>query len=230
MKKIVSIFLVIAISALFAVPCFAQDKWDELLVESARVFEEMTDMPDEGIPQSLIEDCYAIAIFPSTVSGGFIIGAKYGQGVIVAKDHATGKWSYPAVFNLAGGSFGWQIGGQAIDTILLIMSERGLNGLLQSKFKLGGDAAIAAGPVGRDAEAATDLQLKGGILTYSRSRGLFIGLKLAGSVVSFNEEANTSLYEPGVSARTVLIEQKVSKPEYSFRLMKSLSVYEEIKK
>ena len=204
---------------------FSDNKWDNLLIESGRVFEEMTDMPDEGIPQSLLKDAYAVAIFPSTVSGGFIFGGKYGQGAIVAKNKSTGSWSAPCVFNLAGVSWGLQIGGQATDVILLIMSERGLDGLLQSKLKLGGDAAISAGPVGRDAGAATDLQLKGGILSYSRSRGAFIGAKLEGAVISPNGEANSYLYDGQVSAKNILIEEKVAPTESASRLMRDLSKY-----
>ena len=202
-----------------------QDKWDNLLVESAKIFEEMTEMPDEGIPSSLIEDCYAVAIFPSVIEGGFIIGGQYGEGLIVAKDKKTGRWSAPALFNIAGGSFGWQIGGQAIDTILLIMSERGLDGIIQSKFKLGADAAISAGPMGRDVEVATDLQFKGGILSYSRSRGAFIGLKLEGAVVSFNKKGNNSLYKKGVTVQEILINKKVRPSKYADRLMKDLKKY-----
>ncbi len=223
-------FLCFAVIFLFTVPaltaeCSDHTKWDNLLVESAKVFDEMTKMPEDSIPEGLIKDCYAIAIFPSTISGGFVIGGTYGQGVIVERDRDKRKWGAPAVFNLAGGSFGWQIGGQAVDVILLIMNERGLDGLLQSKFKLGGDAAIAAGPVGRNAEASTDLQLKGGILSYSRSRGLFIGLKLEGSVIYFNKEGNYSLYTAGITAKEILEGKKITLPESSERLIKELSRY-----
>ena len=178
----------------------------------------MTMMPEEGIPEDLIKKCSAIAIFPSTIGGGFIVGVDYGQGVILAKDKKTGKWSAPAIFNLGGASFGWQIGAQATDTILLVMSERGLNGLLKSKFKLGADASVAAGPVGRKAEAATDIQLKGGILSYSRSKGAFIGLKLEGTGISFNREANSMLYKKQVSPRSILIDKTV-KPTASAEML-----------
>ncbi len=225
MRKLVSVLLLAMFILSISTPCYSQDKWENLLVESAKVFEEMTEMPDEGIPVSLLKDCHAIAIFPSTVGGGFIVGGKYGQGVIVAKDKKTNQWSAPAIFTVAGGSFGWQIGGQATDIILLVMSERGLDGILQSKFKLGGDASVAAGPLGRDVEASTDLQLKGGILAYSRSRGLFAGIKLEGVVMSFNKEANSSLYGTDVSSRDILINAKVESPKYAERLNKNLKKY-----
>ncbi len=223
MKKIFC-FLLAAVFC-FTANSFAGDKWDNLMVESARVFEEMTQMPDEGIPESLLKDAYAVAIFPSTLSGGFIFGGKYGQGVILTKNKANGSWSAPAVFNLAGMSWGLQIGGQATDVILLIMSERGLDGLLRSKFKLGGDASVSAGPVGREAAAATDLQLKGGILSYSRSRGAFIGVKLEGAVISPNSEANSILYKGEVSSRNILVENKVKPTESASRLMGDLKKY-----
>ena len=170
MKKTLAMLVVLTLVISVSTPCFSQSKWDELIVESARVFEEMTMMPEEGIPSSLLKKCHAMAIFPSVVGGGFIVGGEWGQVIVIRKDAKTGSWSPPAVFNMEGASFGWQIGGQATDTILLIMTERGLDGLLKSKLKLGGDASVAAGPLGRDIEAGTDLQLKGAILAYSRSR------------------------------------------------------------
>jgi lipid-binding SYLF domain-containing protein len=224
-RRIVALALVGVFIFTSASSSFAQDKWENLLVESAKVFEEMTQMPDEGVPSDLIRDAHAIVILPSTVGGGFILGGKYGQGVILAKSRGARGWSAPAVFNLAGASLGWQIGGQATDIILLVMTERGLDGLLQSKFKLGGDASVAAGPVGREAEASTDLQLKGGILSYSRSRGAFIGVKLEGAMLSLNKEANTSLYGKELSARDILIKRSVEPPAYADRLMKNLKRY-----
>ena len=225
MKKILSSILVFAFVIGMCALSHAEDKWGNLVIESAKVFEDMTKMPEDGIPENLVKDCYAVAIFPSTIGGGFIVGGKYGQGVIVVKDKAASKWSAPAVFNLAGASFGWQIGGQATDIVLLVMSERGLDGLLSSKFKLGADASVAAGPVGRDAEAATDLQLKGGILSYSRSRGAFVGLKLEGAVISANSEANTSLYGASISARDILLSKKTEPTKAAGRLLDYLSKY-----
>jgi lipid-binding SYLF domain-containing protein len=145
--------------------------------------------------------------------------------VILAKDKKTNKWSAPAVFNLGGASFGLQIGGQATDIILLVMSERGLDGLLQSKLTLGADAAVSAGPVGRDAQASTDLQLKGGIFSYSRSRGAFIGVKLEGAVISYNSEANQALYDKAVSAQDLLISKSLESPKSAERLLQNLTKY-----
>ncbi|MFC1480400.1 lipid-binding SYLF domain-containing protein [Candidatus Omnitrophota bacterium] len=223
-KKILTLFVVL--SFIFsAAPSFAENKWDNLLIETARVFEEMTEMPEEGIPASSIKNAYAIAIFPSVIGGGFIIGGKYGQGIVIARDGAKGSWGAPAVFNLGGASFGWQIGGQATDTVLIIRNQRGLDGLLSSKFKLGGDASVAAGPWGRDAQAATNLQLKGMIWSYSRSRGAFVGLKLAGSVMTLNNTANKALYGGSYSSKEILLENKVKAPASADRLLKDLAKY-----
>jgi len=224
MKKLLCILTAISVVMFFAPRAHAeQTKWDDLLIDSARVFEEVMQMPEKSIPKSLLNDCQAIAIFPSTVSGGFIIGAKFGQGVVLYKDKAGKTFSAPAFFDIGGGSFGLQIGGQATDIVLVIMSERGVDGLLKSKFKLGADAGVAAGPIGRDAQVDTDLQLKGTIFSYSRSRGLFAGVKLEGAIVSPNKEANRSMYKKDLSAKEILIEGKVKATESAQRLIKDLT-------
>jgi lipid-binding SYLF domain-containing protein len=224
LKKVLSVFLAVSFLLSFTTS-FADTKWDNLLIESARVFEEMTEMPEEGIPASSIKNAYAIAIFPSVVGGGFIIGGNYGQGIVIARDKSKKGWGAPAVFNLGGASFGWQIGGQATDTILIMRNERGLDGLLQSKFKLGGDASVAAGPWGRDASATTDLQLKGMIWSYSRSRGAFIGLKFSGAVITPNHDANESLYGEYYPVKEILVENKVQPTASANRLLKDLAKY-----
>ena len=140
------------------------DELDERVENAQAVLTEIMDMPEKGIPYQLFDSCEAIAVIPHVVKAGFVIGGKYGKGVVSAKDKKTGKWSAPAFFTLAGGSYGFQAGVQAIDLVLLIMSERGLDGMLQSKVKLGADIGVAAGPVGRRAEAGTDLLLKAEIL------------------------------------------------------------------
>ena len=131
----------------------------------------------------------------------------------------------PGIFTIAGGSLGWQIGGQATDIVLLIMNKRSVDGILQGKFKLGVDADVAAGPVGRTAEASTDIQLKGGILSYSRSRGLFIGIKLQGDVITQHWDGDTELYGKSLSAREILLENKASMPKAADRILKVLSKY-----
>lgn len=199
------------------------NKWAKLVDESGNVLAEIQKMPDQSIPENLLKKCEGIAIFPSTVSAGFGIGAKYGQGIIMVKNNSWNRWSSPAVFTLAGGSVGWQIGGQATDIVLLIMNRRSVDGLLQGKFKLGADASVAAGPVGRDAEASADIQLKGGILAYSRSRGLFIGIKLEGAVIKEHNEGNEELYGKKLSAEEILIQNKAAMPREANGLLRLLN-------
>ncbi len=226
MRKVYVLLLVGALTAsmlLTGAKAYA-DKWEDLITEAGKVLKEVNAMPDTGIPTDLLRKCRGIAIFPSTIGGGFIIGAKYGQGVMLYKDN-NGNWSPPAVFNIGGGSFGWQIGGQATDSILIIMSDRGVDGFLASKLTLGADASVAAGPVGRDAAAATDLQLKGGIFSYSRSRGAFIGLKLEGAGITQNKEGDKALYKADVTAKEILKGGKVQPTPAGASLITEIQSY-----
>ena len=202
-----------------------ENKWTRLVDESGKVLSEVQQMPDQGIPEDLLDKCQAVAVFPSTISAGLVIGGQYGQGIIMVREENSGKWSTPAIFTIAGGSFGWQIGGQATDIVLLIMNRRSIDGILQGKFKLGADASVAAGPVGRSAEASTDVQLKGGILSYSRSRGLFIGIKLEGAVIAQHWDGDEELYGKPLSAREILLENKARMPQSADRILKLLSKY-----
>lgn len=227
MKKCLVIVSVIAIlsCAFTALDACADNKWTNLVEESGKVLADIQQMPDQGIPEDLLKSCRAIAIFPNTVSGGFVIGGKYGQGVIMVRDEDSGKWSAPAVFTIAGGSFGWQIGGQATDFVLLIMSRRSVDGILEGKLKLGADAAVAAGPVGRAAEASIDIQLKGGILSYSRSRGLFAGAKLEGAVITEQWEADETIYGKALSAKQILLKNEARMPKSAAGILKVLDKY-----
>lgn len=205
--------------------CAADNKWTRLVTESGLVLDQIQQMPDQNIPDNLLRDCSAIAIFPSTISAGFVLGGKYGQGIIMVKDAKTRKWSPPAIFTIAGGSLGFQIGGQATDFVLLVMNRRSVDGILDGQFKLGADASVAAGPVGRAAEASTDAQLKGGILSYSRSRGLFAGVKLEGAVITQHWDGDKELYGKSFSAREIMLENKVKMPESAEELLKVLNKY-----
>ena len=227
MKKFFLIALIAALAFSFVIPAnsYAENKWSNLVEESGKVLADIHEMPDQGIPEDLMRSARAIAIFPNTVSGGFVIGGKYGQGIIMVRDEKNGKWSPPAVFTIAGGSFGWQIGGQATDFVLLVMSKRGVDGILEGKFKLGADASLAAGPVGRAAEASTDIQLKGGILSYSRSRGLFAGAKLEGAMIDQVWEANETIYGKAFSAKQILIKNEAKMPKSAEGVLKVLDKY-----
>ncbi|HEY0728360.1 MAG TPA: lipid-binding SYLF domain-containing protein [Pyrinomonadaceae bacterium] len=159
---------------------------------ASETFTEIMNVKDKAIPQELLDTAEAIAVFPGVIKAAFVIGGRGGQGVISRR--VKGGWSAPAFFNLGGGSFGPQIGAQKTDYILLIMNENGLNGLLKDKFELGGEAAIAAGPVGREAAASTNPRLDAGILSYSRSKGAFIGAALKGAVISPDNDLNEAVY------------------------------------
>lgn len=227
MRKIVILLNIVSLFFLSVNMAIAEtNKWTELVAESGRVLADIQQMPDQGIPEDLLKDCAAIAIFPSTISAGFGIGGKYGQGIIMVRDEKNGRWSSPAVFDLFGGSIGWQIGGQATDFVLLIMNRRSIDGILQGKFKLGADASVAAGPIGRAAEISTDVQLKGGILSYSRSRGLFAGAKLEGAIIVENWDGNKELYDNDFSAREIMLENKTKMPESADVALKVLNKYQ----
>jgi len=171
--------------------------------EAAETFTEIMNVREKAIPKELLDKAEAIAVFPGVVKAAFIVGGRGGQGVISRR--VKGGWSAPAFFNLAGGSFGAQIGAQKTDYVLLIMNEEGLNGLLKDKFELGGEVSVAAGPVGREAAASTNPRLNAGILSYSRSKGLFIGAALKGAVISPDNDLNTAVY--GMKASEVLSSQ-----------------------
>src|ERR671918_406451 len=168
--------------------------------DAAKTFTEIMNVKDKAIPQELLDTAEAIAVFPGVIKAAFLVGGRGGQGVISRR--IKKGWSPPAFFNLGGGSFGPQIGAQRTDYILLIMNEEGLNGLLKDKFELGGEASIAAGPVGREAAASTNPRLDAGILSYSRSKGVFIGAALKGAVITPDNDLNEAIY--GKKAEEVL--------------------------
>lgn len=171
-------------------------------VDSAtEVFEEVMKIDDKSIPQDILNKAYAVVVFPGTLKGAFIFGASSGKGVAVRK---IGKnWSAPAFLNIGGGSVGFQIGGQKIDYILVIMNAEGLEGLLEDKFEIGGEASVAAGPVGRTTAASTNITLDASILSYSRSQGAFAGVSLKGAVIKQDKSINRAIY--GKSAKELLI-------------------------
>jgi lipid-binding SYLF domain-containing protein len=164
------------------------------LKTSATVLTEIMSAPDKGIPDELLEKAQCIVIVPGIKKAAFIVGGKYGKGFIECR-RASGKgWSAPAAVKVEGGSFGFQIGGSETDAIMLVMNKRGAEKLLSSKFTLGADASVAAGPVGRSASADTDLKMQAEILTYSRSRGVFAGVALDGATLRPDNETNTEMY------------------------------------
>jgi lipid-binding SYLF domain-containing protein len=179
--------------------------------DAATVFGEIMAAEDKSIPATILNKASGIAIFPSTIKAGFVVGGMRGRGIISARG-ASG-WSAPAFLTLTGGSFGLQIGGQAADIILVINGDRGLQNLVSNQFKIGADASIAAGPVGRDAQAATDLQLRAQILSYSRARGLFAGVTINGSTIRQDADANQRFYGSRLTTRQIVFEGKAGSPE-----------------
>ncbi len=195
---------VVCLSLAFSTVSPARDRNDPAsqATKAARVFREIMQTPDKGVPRSILNKAMCVAVFPSVIKGGFVVGGRYGRGVASCRTKVG--WSAPAYFNLAGGSFGLQIGAQATDFIFLFMNDGGMNSLLKSKFEIGGDASAAAGPVGRQAGASTDLFLGSQILTYSRSKGLFAGLELKGTVINRDNDDMRSAYGTSTTTEQVL--------------------------
>lgn len=202
MKKLT--ILMLFGSLVFSVSAYADKKEEvERAQNAAKAFREIMEAPDQTIPKELLDRSYCVAVFPSVKKGGFVVGGQFGRGLVSCRKPSSG-WSAPAYFTIGGGSFGLQIGAQAVDLVLLIMNEDGVNGLLKSKFEIGAGAAATAGPVGRNAAASTDATLNAQILSYSRSKGLFAGLELKGSVLKEDEGANKDVYGRAVSAKDIL--------------------------
>jgi len=187
------------------------------------VFGEIMGAEDNAIPKSILSKAEGIAIFPDTLKGGFVVGGLRGRGILSA--HSPEGWSAPAFFEIKGGSVGLQIGGQATDFVLLFMNEGGMQSLLSDKFELGGDASVAAGPVGRTTSATTDIKMDAQILSYSRSKGLFAGVSLKGSVISPEKSDMKGTYGEGVTAQTVLAASNDRAPMEVRTFAKTLTEY-----
>ena len=194
-------------SALFfctSFAAFAQANEEKRVNNATDVMREIMSIPERGIPPSLFNDIHGIAVFPKMVKVGFVAGGRFGKGILVTHT-GEGSWSDPVFVELFGGSVGFQIGVQSTDVILVFKTKKSIEGIVKGKFTLGADAAVAAGPVGREAGADTDITLKAEIYSYSRSRGLFAGVSLEGSGLQVDDESNGSYYgKPGISAEDIL--------------------------
>jgi len=197
-------FAVAFLSGVLAMPLLAQKDADARLKAATENLQEMMNASDKGIPQDLISKASCVVVVPNSKAGGFIIGGQYGKGFFTCRKSSGVGWSAPGALRVSGGKFGLLIGGKETDVIMLVMNQTGMEHLLSSKFKLGGEAAAAAGPVGRDSTAMTDAQMHAEILTYSRSRGVFGGLDLAGDAVTEDSEANRELYGKDISNKQIL--------------------------
>lgn len=184
----------------------AQSDEARRISDAITVLGETMGADDQSVPRSIMQQAEGVAIFPSLLKGGFIIGGQRGRGVLSVRDPQTRQWSAPAFLTITGGSFGVQIGGQAVDLILVVKDRRGLEQLVSNQFKIGADAAVAAGPVGRDAGAATDVQMRAKILSYSRTRGLFAGVTINGATIRQDRDANDRFYGMGYRTSQIVFE------------------------
>ena len=224
-KSIIASVLTMVFALAFSARAANDETKDEDRIRnSGVVMTEILNIPDD-IPQDLLDKAECVVVFPSVLKAAFIVGASYGRGVMTCRsgDNFNGPWGAPSMMALEGGSFGLQIGGQATDFVLLVMNDRGANGILSSKVKLGGDASVAAGPVGRDASAETDVSLRAEILSYSRARGVFAGVSLEGSTIRPDNDANEKVYGQKVSAKAIVLENETRVPPAADRLVSTLN-------
>jgi len=213
MKRFAGVVCALAVTASSVAAFGASDraKLDDRLGSARAVIDEVMSTPDRGIPQSILSGASCVVVIPAYKKGAFVVGAQYGQGAATCR--TPRGWSAPVFVQLAGGSFGWQIGGQSTDLVLVAMNQHGLEDMLKSKFKIGGDAAAAAGPVGRNAQAGTDWKLNAEFLTYSRSKGLFAGIDLDGTVLSQNSDDTRTFYGADIPFEQVLHGGQVTPPD-----------------
>src|SRR6184192_81489 len=213
MRKSLALVVLIAMASTFTFAAAKDEKEEDRVKEAGQTLKEIINIPD-NIPKDLIDRAECVIVLPSVKKGAIGIGGSYGRGVMVCRagEHFTGRWGAPAMYALEGINFGFQLGGQATDFVLLVMNPRGAESLMGSKVKLGGDASAAAGPKGRTATAATDVVMRAEILSYSRSRGLFAGVSLEGSTLRPDNGANEKLYGKKVTAQEILREGKVGRP------------------
>ena len=217
--------ILLAVLPFFAEVASASDqtKDDDRLRNCGTVLKEILDVPDD-IPQDLLDKADCVVVFPSVLKAAFIVGGSYGRGAMSCRkgENFKGPWGAPTMMALEGGSFGFQIGGQATDFVLLVMNESGASGILSSKVKLGADASVAAGPVGRDASADTDATLRAEILSYSRARGLFAGISLEGSTIRPDNGDNRRVYGRKIPARSIVLSGAVAVPPVAEQLISTL--------
>jgi lipid-binding SYLF domain-containing protein len=230
MKKMFSFLLAFALAGLLPIftpaPIRADNKEhdDDRLENSGMVMKEILDIPDD-VPQSLLDKADCVVVIPSVLKAAFIVGGSYGRGAMTCRsgDDFQGPWGAPTMMALEGGSFGFQLGAQATDFVLLIMNQEGAGSILSSKVKLGADASAAAGPKGRDAEADTDVAMRAEVLTYSRARGLFAGISLEGSTLRPDNDANERIYGMKIPAKDIALHGAVPIPQSAISLTATLN-------
>jgi len=220
MKASISLLL---LSILLGPPAFSQNKENDRIKNAGAVMSEILNVPD-NIPQDLLDKAECVIVLPSVLRFAIVFGGSYGRGVMTCRsgNEFKGTWGSPTMMALEGGSFGFQLGGQATDFVLLVMNPRGADSILSSKVKLGAGVSAAAGPKGRDISAATDAALRAEVLSYSRSRGLFAGMYLEGSTLRPDNDANKRVYGNAISAKEIVLEGKVSPPPAAQELLSVL--------
>jgi SH3 domain-containing YSC84-like protein 1 len=218
------IFLLMSVMMLVGLPASAQKDENNRLKNAGQVMTEILNIPDD-IPKDILDKAECVIVLPSVLKFAIGFGGSYGRGVMTCRsgEHFGGPWSAPSMMALEGGSFGFQLGGQATDFVLLVMNQRGASSILTSQVKLGGDLAAAAGPKGRDAAASTDVTMRAEILSYSRSRGLFAGISLEGSTLRPDNDGNERLYGKGVTAKDIVIDSKIHAPASARLLVSTLN-------
>lgn len=227
MKRVVAV-----LTGLLLIPAFSwAEKETDRVEEAGTVMSEILNIPDD-IPPDLLDKAECVVVLPSVKKLAIGIGGNYGRGVMTCRTglHFTGHWSAPAMYALEGANIGFQLGGQETDFVLLVMNPRGAESLMKSKVKLGADAAAAAGPKGRDAQAATDVVLRAEILSYSRSRGLFAGVSLEGTTLRSDGGANENLYGQKLTAREIVRQNKVKAPPSARKLLSVLQKHSPVNK
>lgn len=202
----------VSVVATAGVRVLAQSEQAERIQHATTVLDEIMEAPDQAIPASVFEKAEAIVVFPSTIRGGFVLSAHRGKGIISVRDRASNTWSLPAFLTVTGGGVGAQIGAQSIDLVLVVMNRRGLENLLRNQFKIGAGAEVVAGPVGRAAEASTDIQMRAQILSYSRARGLFAGVSLRGAAIRQDRDANEDYYGQPYQTRSIVLDKRATPP------------------
>jgi SH3 domain-containing YSC84-like protein 1 len=213
--KILRFAVAVVLTGALTSTAFAQSDEADRIRTAGDVLGEIMAAPDKAIPTSVLNKAEAIVVFPSTIKGAFIVGAQRGKGIISVRDRTRGTWSNPAFLTITGGSFGLQIGGQALDIVLVVTNRRGLENLLMNQFEIGGEASAAAGPVGRDASVSTDIQLRAEMLSYSRSRGLFAGVSLKGASLRQDQDSNEKFYGSRFRTRDIVLDGKATSPQSS---------------
>jgi lipid-binding SYLF domain-containing protein len=224
MKNMKTIFSLMAMVALFCLSAYAQKDENKRINNAGKVIVEILNVPDD-IPQDILDKAECVIVLPSVMKFAIGFGGSYGRGVMSCRSGRdfSGPWSAPSMMALEGGSFGFQLGGQATDFVLLLMNQRGADSILTSQVKLGGDVAAAAGPKGRNAAASTDVTVRAEILSYSRSRGLFAGISLEGSTLRPDNDGNERLYGKGTSAKDIVINSTIRPPGSAKLLLATLN-------